>query len=426
MTTCRKARSSRASSRTSPTTARSSTSAASTACCTSPTWRGSACKHPSEVVKVGDELEVRILKFDRERNRVSLGPEAARRGSVGGHRAPLSARHARVRQGHQHRRLRLLRRRSRTASKAWCTSPRWTGPTRTSIRPRSCRSATKSKSWCSTSTKSAAASRSASSSAQPNPWEEFAANHKKGDKVSGQIKSITDFGIFIGLAGGIDGLVHLSDISWDVPGEEAVRNYKKGEQLEAMVLRSIRSASASRSASSSSTRIRSRPVSCRASEGQHRQGRGEGSRRARARSSTSATASKASCARPRSARDRVEDARTVLKVGDEVEAKFTGIDRKTRTISLSIKAKEVHEEAAGAAELPDRRGATVDGHELGDLLKEQIELPERESSRTGARAIEGRPYAMTKVGTDRNHRRASRSTCPPRTSSSRSSRFSRS
>ena len=86
------------------------------------------------------------------------------------------------------------------------------------------------------STKSVAASRSASSSARRNPWKEFAENYNRGDKVSGQIKSITDFGIFIGLPGNIDGLVHLSDISWDMPGEEAVRNYQKGQQLEAMVL----------------------------------------------------------------------------------------------------------------------------------------------------------------------------------------------
>ena len=70
----------------------------------------------------------------------------------------------------------------------------------------------------------------------PNPWEEFAQHHKKGDKVGGQIKSITDFGVFIGLPGGIDGLVHLSDLSWSRPGEEAVRNYKKGDEIEAMVL----------------------------------------------------------------------------------------------------------------------------------------------------------------------------------------------
>ena len=90
-----------------------------------------------------------------------------------------------------------------------------------------------------------------------NPWAEFSATFNRGDKVSGQIKSITDFGIFIGLDGGIDGLVHLSDISWDVPGEEAVRNYKKGQEIEAVVLRSMPSGSVSRWASSSSRKIRS-------------------------------------------------------------------------------------------------------------------------------------------------------------------------
>ena len=150
---------SRASSRTSPTTVLSWTSAASTVCCTSPTWRGSACKHPSEVVNVGDEIDVKILRFDREKNRVSLWHQAAGRGSVGEHRAALSAEHALCSARSPTLPTTAASLKSRTASKAWCTCPRWTGPTRTSIPPRSCRLAMKSRSWCSTSTKSAAASR---------------------------------------------------------------------------------------------------------------------------------------------------------------------------------------------------------------------------------------------------------------------------
>ena len=197
---------------------------------------------------------------------------------------------------------------------------------------------------------------------KPNPWREFADNYNRGDKVAGQIKSITDFGMFIGLPGGIDGLVHLSDISWDVPGEEAVRNYQKGQTVEAIVLsRSTRSASASRSASSSWPRTRSRPGS-------------PSTRRAassaascakwtpRARSSTSAAASKATCAPPSSSRDRVEDARAMLKVGDEVEAKFTGVDRKVRTIALSIKAKDMAEEQEA---MQSYRSGLVHRHEPG-------------------------------------------------------------
>src|SRR5205823_459172 len=179
---------------------------------------------------------------------------------------------------------------------------------------------------------------------QANPWKEFAENYNKGDKVAGQIKSITDFGIFIGLQGNIDGLVHLSDISWDQPGEEAVRNYQKGQQLEAMVLsidpeRERISLGIKQLAKDPfSAYIADNPkgtiVKGVVKEVDPRGavidlGNGvEGQLRA-----------------SELGRERVEDARAVLKVGDAVEAKFTGVDRKSRTISLSIKAKEAHEEA---------------------------------------------------------------------------------
>ena len=180
-----------------------------------------------------------------------------------------------------------------------------------------------------------------------NPWAEFSATFNRGDKVSGQIKSITDFGIFIGLDGGIDGLVHLSDISWDLPGEEAVRNYKKGQEIEAAYWLSTLSASVSRWASSSWTKIRSQagllhirrtrwsqvrlPKLMRAAHGRSWRWR-IGSLRA-----------------SELARGRVEDARTMIKIGEEVEAKFTNVDRKNRTVALSIKAKEVHEERRPSA-----------------------------------------------------------------------------
>src|SRR6478736_6166687 len=177
-----------------------------------------------------------------------------------------------------------------------------------------------------------------------NPWKEFAENFNRGDKVSGQVKSITDFGIFIGLSGNIDGLVHLSDISWDIPGEEAVRSYQKGQLIEAMVL----SIDPERERISLGVKqLAKDPFSGYVAE--HPRGsivvgtvtevdqRGalidlgngvEGQLRA-----------------TELGRDRVDDARTVLKVGDSVEAKFVGVDRKTRSITLSIKAKEMHEEA---------------------------------------------------------------------------------
>ena len=204
---------------------------------------------------------------------------------------------------------------------------------------------------------------------QANPWKDFGDNFNRGDKVSGQIKSITDFGIFIGLSGGIDGLVHLSDISWDVPGEEAVRNYQKGQQVEAMVLsidpeRERISLGIKQLAKDPfSTWIAEHPKSTIV-KGTVREvdakgaiidlgGGVEGHLRASELS-----------------RDRVEDARTVLKVDDEVEAKFTNVDRKSRTIALSIKAKEIHEENEAVQNY--RTGESSSGTSLGDLLKEHI------------------------------------------------------
>jgi len=324
-------------------------------------------KHPSEVVNVGDEVQVKVLKFDRERCRVSLGmkqlgddpwQDLARRYPPGS---------------------RLFGKVTNIADYGCfveiddgveglvhVSEMDWTNKNvspakvvqmgdevevmvldideerrRVSLGIKQCMS---------------------------NPWAEFSATHNRGDKVSGQIKSITDFGIFIGLDGGIDGLVHLSDISWDIPGEEAVRNYKKGDEVEAVVM----SIDADRERISLGIKQLDRdPFSAFLAE--HPKGsivkgtvtevdaRGalldiggiEGQLRA-----------------SELARDRVEDARTVLKVGDEVEARFVGIDRKTRAISLSIKAKEVYEEAAAVQSY--RTSESVSGTSLGDLLKEQI------------------------------------------------------
>ena len=205
---------------------------------------------------------------------------------------------------------------------------------------------------------------------QANPWKEFAENYNRGDKVAGQIKSITDFGIFIGLQGNIDGLVHLSDISWDQPGEEAVRNYQKGQQLEAMVLAidpererislGIKQLakdpfSAYIAENPKGTIVRGVVKEIDARGAVIDLGNGvDGQLRA-----------------AELGRDRIEDARMVLKVGEEVEAKFTGVDRKTRTISLSIKAKEAHEEAEAVQSYRSSDQASA-GTSLGDLLKEQI------------------------------------------------------
>jgi small subunit ribosomal protein S1 len=212
----------------------------------------------------------------------------------------------------------------------------------------------------------------------PNPWKEFSENYNRGDKVSGQIKSITDFGIFIGLSGNIDGLVHLSDISWDIPGEEAVRSYQKGQQLEAMVLsidpererislgvkqlaKDPFSGYIADNPKGSIVRGVVREVDARG--GIIDLGNGiEGQLRA-----------------SELGRDRVEDARQFLKVGDEIEAKFIGVDRKTRTISLSIKAKEVHEEQEAMQNYRSEQTGTS-GMSLGDLLKAQINSGDRDRS----------------------------------------------
>lgn len=206
---------------------------------------------------------------------------------------------------------------------------------------------------------------------QPNPWEHFAATHNKNDKVSGAIKSITDFGIFIGLEGGIDGLVHLSDISWNVPGEEAVRNYKKGDEVEAIVL----SVDPERERISLGIKqMEKDPVSNFMAE--HPKGSiVKGTIRevdAKGAIIDLGDGVEGYLRASEISRDKIEDARAMLNVGDEVEAKFTGLDRKNRTISLSIKAKDSDEEK-GAIEDYARSGSASATTTLGDLLKEQMD-----------------------------------------------------
>jgi small subunit ribosomal protein S1 len=206
---------------------------------------------------------------------------------------------------------------------------------------------------------------------QANPWEDFAQKFNKNDHVTGVIKSITDFGIFIGLDGGIDGLVHLSDISWDDTGEALIRNFKKGQELETVVL----AVDPERERISLGIKqLDKDPMSsflARHEKGaivvgtvQEVDAKGavialeegvEGYLRASELS-----------------RDRVEDARSILKEGDSIEAKFTGVDRKNRTISLSIKAKDYDEEQAAIATYSSDSGS-VGTTALGDLLKDQLD-----------------------------------------------------
>jgi small subunit ribosomal protein S1 len=330
-------------------------------------------KHPSEVVKVGDEVEVRILKFDRERSRVSLGlkqlgadpwQNIARRyppnTRVFGKVTNIADYGAFVEiedgvEGLVHVSEMDWTNKNVNPAKVVHTGQEVEVMVldvdeerrRISLGLKQC---------------------------QANPWKEFAENYNRGDRVAGQIKSITDFGIFIGLPGNIDGLVHLSDISWDQPGEEAVRNYQKGQQIEAMVLSidpererislGIKQLAKDPFSSYIADNPKGTIVKGVVKEVDARGavidlGNGvEGQLRA-----------------SELGRDRVEDARTVLKVGDEVEAKFTGVDKKSRTISLSIKAKEAHEEAEAVQSYRSEQAPS--GTSLGDLLKEQIDAGER-------------------------------------------------
>jgi small subunit ribosomal protein S1 len=201
-----------------------------------------------------------------------------------------------------------------------------------------------------------------------NPWETFAAIHKKNDKVSGQIKSITDFGIFVGLDGGIDGLVHLSDISWQTTGEDLVRNFKKGDEIEAVVL----AVDPERERISLGIKqLEQDPF------GQFMASHPRGSiltgtvREVDAKGATIDIGEgiEGYLRANDIAKERVDDATQYLKVGDTVEAKFTGMDRKGRSLQLSIRAKDEEELATTLEEYQSATGGTT---KLGALLKEQL------------------------------------------------------
>src|SRR3954465_5756742 len=325
-------------------------------------------KHPSEVVKVGDEIDVRILKFDRERSRVSRGlnqlgadpwENIARRyppnTRVFGKVTNIADYGAFVEiedgvEGLVHVSEMDWTNKNVNPSKVVQTGEEVEVMVldvdeerrRISLGLKQCKA---------------------------NPWKEFAENYNRGDKVSGQIKSITDFGIFIGLPGNIDGLVHLSDISWDVPGEEAVRNFQKGQTLEAMVL----SIDPERERISLGVKqLAKDPFSAFIAENPKGTIVKGVVKEVDARGAVIDLGNgiEGQLRSSELARDRVEDARTVLKVGQEIEARFTGVDRKTRTIALSIKAKEIHEEQEAVSNYRSEQPSS--GTSLGDLLKEQI------------------------------------------------------
>jgi small subunit ribosomal protein S1 len=206
---------------------------------------------------------------------------------------------------------------------------------------------------------------------KPNPWEEFAQNHQKGDRVKGQIKSITDFGIFIGLEGGIDGLVHLSDLDWNATGEEAVRKYQKGQEVEAVVLAID---GARERISLGVKQMASDPLTQYMAEhpkGTIVKGIVKKVDIIRGADITLAPGVEGYIKSSDLARDRVEDATKILKEGDTLESRFIGVDRKNRIISLSVKAKEIQEEQEAVEEY---KGSTAAAGRtsLGDILKEKM------------------------------------------------------
>ncbi len=332
-------------------------------------WR--RVKHPSEVLNVGDEVTAKVLKFDTEKNRVSLGLKQLGEDPWVGlsRRYPTGTRlfgkvtnltdygaFVEVEQGIE--------------GLVHVSEMDWTNKNvhpskvvalgdevevmileideerrRISLGMKQC---------------------------LPNPWEEFGMNFKKGDKVRGPIKSITDFGIFIGLQGGIDGLVHLSDLSWTLPGEEAVRNFKKGEEIEAQVL----------SIDVERERI---SLGIKQLEGDPFNNFVASHEKGKLITGTvkSVDAKGAVIAMggdlegylraSEIARDRVEDARTHLKEGDSVTAMIINVDRKNRTINLSVKQKEFAEENEAMAKLQSESAASTGSTNLGALLKAKLD-----------------------------------------------------
>ena len=206
---------------------------------------------------------------------------------------------------------------------------------------------------------------------QSNPWDDFEINHKKGDKVKGQIKSITDFGVFIGLDGGIDGLVHLSDLSWSQPGEEAVRNYKKGDEVEAVVL----------AIDVERERI---SLGIKQMEGDPFGGFVSGHEKGAVVTGTVKSLDakgavieleggvEAYLKASEVSADRVEDIRTHLKEGDSVTAVIINVDRKNRGINLSIKALNKAEESAAMQKLSAESVSNAGTTNLGALLKAKM------------------------------------------------------
>ena len=330
-------------------------------------WR--RIKHPSEVVEVGQELKVKVLKFDRERNRVSLGLKQL---GTDPWQDVLN----------NYPKGTNVKARVTNLTDYGCFAEIADGieglvhvsemdHTNKNIHPSKVvqigdeimvqiLDIDEDRRRISLGIKQT----------MPNPWEEFDKNHQKGDKVSGTIKSITDFGIFIGLEGGIDGLVHLSDLSWTESGEEAIRNYNKGDTVEAVIL-SV-DAEANR-ISLGIKQLNSDPFN------EYLVSNDRGAVVKGVVTDVDAKGAKVKLAddvegylrASEIQQDKVDDATTVLNVGDEVEAKIVSVDRKTRGINLSVRAKDEAEQRDVIKALSSNAAADTQPKTIGDLIKEQ-------------------------------------------------------
>ena len=331
-------------------------------------------KHPSEIVNVGDDVDVKILKFDRERNRVSLGMKQMGEdpwADITG-RYPQGARtKATVTNLTDYGCFAELE--DGVEGLVHVSEMDWTNKNihpskvvqlgdevevmildidqerrRISLGVKQC---------------------------FMNPWDEFGTTNKKGDKITGNIKSITDFGIFIGLNGGIDGLVHLSDISWDDEGEDAVRSYTKGDEVETVIL----SIDSERERISLGIKqLGDDPFLSYVAEFD------KGSIVIGSVAKVSAKEATISLSEGIDAilkvtelsQEKVDDATKILKEGDEVETKIINVDRKNRTISLSIKAKDVDEEKTAVKEHKKSEAEGISPTTIGDLIKAQMDNKE--------------------------------------------------
>ena len=333
-------------------------------------------RHPSEIVAIGDEIDVKVLKFDREKNRVSLGLKQLGEDPWGAikQRYPENSKvKARITNLTDYGCFAEIE--EGIEGLVHVSEMDWTNK---NVHPSKVvqlgdevevmiLDIDEERRRISLGMKQCAA----------NPWEEFASLHAKGTKITGTIKSITDFGIFIGLEGGIDGLVHLSDISWNETGEEAVRNFKKGDELETVIL----SIDPERERISLGIKqLESDPFS------EFLVSNDKGTIITGTIKSVDAKAATIELSEgvegilkaSEISREKVEDARESLKEGETVECKITNVDRKNRVINLSIKAKDVAEEKAAIKELRQREVEAAGPTTIGELIKAQMETQDQD------------------------------------------------